>query len=288
MKPDLRDQPLDILERVLGLIEPFALIAVTDISGGTLRSKGALMAVTQDEVFGYISAGCVDGDIIYQAREALDDGKIRTLVYGEGSPFKDITLPCGGTIQLSIYPYPDKSRLRAVQDETSNRRAATLRLPGFNHEYTPKISLRIAGRGAPFIALMELAHASGFLVHGQSPDAELERDFFNRFDHLKDPAQTHDCFTDPWSAVIFVFHDHDWEMALLQQALKGESFYIGAMGSDRTHALRRDSLKAIGVTNTDRIHGPIGLIPAMRDANRLAISVLAQIIDKAQQQGRLT
>lgn len=280
--------PLDILRLALGQSSPVALVAVTDINGGTLREKGALMAVTEAHVFGYISAGCVDGDIIYQARQALTDNQPRHLVYGEGSPFKDIALPCGGTIKVSIFPTPDTASMMQVLKATEQRQPARFRLGDFDHIYNPKISLRIVGRGAPFRALADIARASGFLIHGQSPDDDIDPAIFDRFEHLKDPSQVPECHTDPWSAVVFLFHDHDWEPALLQQALAGESFYIGAMGSVRTHALRLATLKKMGAENIDRIRGPIGLIPAMRDANRLALSILAEIIAAVQQQGRLS
>lgn len=284
----MRSNPLDILKLALESREPIALVAVTDINGGTLRSKGALMAVTTTKAFGYISAGCVDGDIIFQARQSLENGQVRHLVYGEGSPFKDISLPCGGTINVSVFPNPDRNVIKAVISKTTDRQPAILCLSGFEHEYTPELSLRIVGRGAPFVAMADLAQASGFSVHGQSPDPDLAQDNFFRFDHLKDPSQTFDCYTDPWSAVVFLFHDHDWEPALLRQALLGDSFYIGAMGSERTHALRLTALQEYGVANSARIRGPIGLIPAMRDARTLAVSVLAEIIETAQQQGRLS
>ena len=64
---------------------------------------------------------------------------------------------------------------------------------------------------------------------------------------------------------------------------------IGAMGSDRTHAGRKAMLSERGVSPNDiaRIHGPIGIIPTMRDANLLALSTLAQIVQSAQDKGRL-
>ncbi len=284
----MHSNPLDIIGQILDLDEPVALIAVTEINGGTLRAKGALMAVTASDVYGYISAGCVDGDIAFQAREALNIGEVRSLIYGEGSPFKDIALPCGGTIKVSIFPNPDRAVLTEVMEKTQSRRSATLQLPEFTHVYSPKLCLRIVGRGAPFQALTKLALTAGFIVHGQSPDAELNQSGFYRFDHLKDPSDTPASFTDPWTAVVFLFHDHDWEPVLLRQALAGEHFYIGAMGSDRTHKLRLETLNEMGVTGTDRIRGPIGLIPALRDANRLAVSVLAEIIATAQDAGRLS
>jgi len=261
----LLSHPLDILRRVSETPDAVALIAVTDINGGTLRSKGALMAVTPDRSFGYISAGCVDGDIAFQARESLKDGQIRHLTYGEGSEL-----------------------MASIVQAAKARNPAQLNLPGFEHSYAPRLTLRVAGRGAPFSAMARLAHAAGFEVHGQSPDADLKDDCFFRFDHLKDPGQIHDCFSDPWSAVIFLFHDHDWEPALLTQALDGESFYIGAMGSQRTHAIRLERLRQNGVANLERIKGPVGLIPAMRDADKLAVSILAEIIDTAQSKGLLS
>jgi len=89
--------PSDVLRFVHEAEQSCAIICVTDIHGGAMRAKGALMAVREDgAVAGYISNGCVDADIIYQARAAIKDGKMRRLIYGEGSPFKDIQLPCGG------------------------------------------------------------------------------------------------------------------------------------------------------------------------------------------------
>ena len=246
------------------------------------------MAVSPENAYGYISAGCVDGDIIFQARQALTDGKDRKLIYGEGSPFKDIALPCGGTIHVRIIPEPNQQEISAAAETLGNRQKAILILDDDQFAFSPKLRLRIVGRSAPFSALASVAHQSGIEVIGQSPDQSLNQDSFARFDHLTHPDQIPPTADDPWTAVIFLFHDHDWEPALLEQALQGESFYIGAMGSEQTHAARVETLKAMGASNTDRIRGPIGLIPAMRNANMLAISILAEIVDEARKSGRLS
>jgi xanthine dehydrogenase accessory factor len=77
-----------------------------------------------------------------------------------------------------------------------------------------------------------------------------------------------------------MMHDQDWEPALLTQALGGSAFYIGAVGSPHTHRKRCANLLACGIEpcDIDRIKGPIGLVPSMRDASMLAISTLAEII----------
>ena len=77
-----------------------------------------------------------------------------------------------------------------------------------------------------------------------------------------------------------MFHDRDWEIPLLKQALQGDAFYIGAVGSPRTQAKRLLELRDSGVSpsRAARVNGPIGVVPSLRDAPSLATSTLAEII----------
>ena len=81
------------------------------------------------------------------------------------------------------------------------------------------------------------------------------------------------------AAFLTLFHDHDWEPSLLQAALATDAEYIGSLGSKRTHAIRLEHLRNLGLTDEDvqRLHGPIGLVPSLRDAPMIAISALAEI-----------
>ena len=85
---------------------------------------------------------------------------------------------------------------------------------------------------------------------------------------------------DAWTAIVCLFHDHDWEGPLLAQALGTPAFYVGAMGSRKTHAARLEGLRALGVAEADaaRIVSPIGLIPSSRDPETLALSTLCQVV----------
>ncbi|MGJ8564286.1 MAG: XdhC family protein [Alphaproteobacteria bacterium] len=270
-----------------------ALIVAKTITGGTLRAPGALMCVSDNgESAGYMSNGCVDADIMSQARQAITDGKPRGLVYGEGSPFKDIILPCGGAIDIWIWPRPDVRALKVCVSELDARRSHEIVFgpSGFSHRYTPKLRLRIAGRGEAVRALAVQAIGAGFEVITQSPDAEILSSIDGIiFDHLTGPTAPPPRPDDPWTAFILMFHDHDWEPAFLLQALEGNAFYIGAMGSPRTQAARKEMLRGRGITAEEirRIKGPIGLIPSMRDANLLALSTLADIVRTAQDEKRL-
>lgn len=268
------------------------------------------MAVTADgKTAGYISNGCVDADIISQARATLHANKTISLLYGEGSPFKDIQLPCGGSIEVSIVPNPDPIVIDTAVLSLSARKSITLQISenglcipknstDMNEEaleitYQPKLRLRIVGRGAPVRSLALQATQSGFEVHIQSPEPDLKAlaNTHNliTFELLNTPETPPPCQDDKWTALILMFHDHEWETEILKRALPGPAFYVGALGSPLTHSVRCETLRASGVSqdNIAKIHGPIGLIPSMRDANLLAVSTLGEIIKTAQIKHRL-
>jgi len=81
------------------------------------------------------------------------------------------------------------------------------------------------------------------------------------------------------TAVVTLTHDPKLDDPALQAALRSPAFYIGALGSKRTHAARLQRLAAAGFTETDfiRIHGPVGLSIGALSPAELAISVLGQI-----------
>ena len=108
--------------------------------------------------------------------------------------------------------------------------------------------------------------------------------FCRNAEHLIDPDHPPKLSDDERTAVVCLFHDHDWEAALLKQALEGPAFYVGAMGSELTHKDRSEKLARSGVSQQkiDEIKAPIGLVSAQRDSRFLAISILAEIIETAQ------
>jgi xanthine dehydrogenase accessory factor len=92
---------------------------------------------------------------------------------------------------------------------------------------------------------------------------------------------------DPWTAVILLFHEHEWEDAILKWALDSSAFYVGALGGRKAVERRLGGLSSAGVDEhaLARLHGPIGLIPVAKDAPMLAISILAEV---AERYGKLT
>jgi xanthine dehydrogenase accessory factor len=81
------------------------------------------------------------------------------------------------------------------------------------------------------------------------------------------------------SAVVALTHDPKLDDPGLIAALKSNCFYIGALGSKKTHAGRLVRLRAEGFSDTDleRIHGPIGLDIGARSPAEIAVSILAEI-----------
>jgi xanthine dehydrogenase accessory factor len=81
------------------------------------------------------------------------------------------------------------------------------------------------------------------------------------------------------SAVVTLTHDPKLDDPALAVALRSDCFYIGALGSRRTHAARCSRLTELGLSDSDlkRIHGPIGLAIGAVSPAEVAISIVAQM-----------
>ena len=84
------------------------------------------------------------------------------------------------------------------------------------------------------------------------------------------------------SALVVLVHDPKIDDPALVAGLASPAFYIGALGSKRTHAARLARLKAHGITDDAlaRIHGPMGLAIGARSPEEIAVSILAQMTER--------
>lgn len=284
--------------------ERTALVTITDVIGRSSRDAGTHMAVSETGAFkGSLSGGCVEAAVVGEALRVIRQGEAELLRFGLGSPFLDIRLPCGGGIDLLIVPEPAYAVIEAAEQRLAARRPAafaltrggTVALAGaaparsgwdgdlFIASHRPDLRLFIVGHGAETEALARLSTAYGAEVRVLTPDATIVETLEGQgiaVWRLKTPARSAHLATDPHSAVVMLFHDHDWETELLAQALEQDSFFIGAMGSRATHARRLEALAGsqVNAAALARVEGPIGLIPATRDPDTLALSVLAQVV----------
>ncbi|MBC8303649.1 MAG: XdhC family protein [Pelagibacterales bacterium] len=86
--------------------------------------------------------------------------------------------------------------------------------------------------------------------------------------------------TDSNSALIALTHDPKIDDPALQHAIKNKFYYIGALGSKKTHANRCERLKKAGFSDDEinQIHGPIGIKLGGRAAPEIALSIIAQLV----------
>ncbi|MEL6874685.1 MAG: XdhC family protein [Pseudomonadota bacterium] len=281
------------------------LVTVASVSGSSMRDPGAHMAVCADGRFtGSLSGGCIEAAVVAEAQNTLNEGCPRMVRFGEGSPYLDIRLPCGGGLDIHFYPLDEDELVASCHDAIVRRRPFGLRLPcgagpaEFLREagetiwqrdgnvvevaHWPAPKLLIAGHGAASVKVARMGASMkmdvAFLSSDEQLVAELERDGFDAH-LLKTPQDVSQLSGDRWTAIIFMFHDHDWEGHLMRHALDQPHFYFGAMGGRQAHALRVETLVELGAAAEQiaSIHAPIGLFHSSRDPDTLALSVVAEV-----------
>ena len=292
------EHPSDILSRAAYLADEdchFALITSLEIEGGAAREVGSLAIVEKTgSMTGYLSNGCIDRDIQHHALDALQSGQKKLIRYGDGARYADLKLPCGGALSVLIDPAPDIQAINQAAGRLIDRKPVNLlfevmedvgTLISKRFTYTPRHRLVLAGRGAIFRAMAQVGYITGFDVHLLSPETED----LAAVSHLSGLSPIHLTtpnsgqalrMLDAYSAFVTLFHDHDWEPSLLNAALKTPACFIGSLGSRRTHEMRRETLRQMGISEASlsRLRGPIGLVPSLRDAPSIALSTLAEVI----------
>jgi len=86
---------------------------------------------------------------------------------------------------------------------------------------------------------------------------------------------------DSRTAVVTLTHDPKLDDAALEVALKSDAFYIGSLGSRKTHLARTHRLARLGFDDAAiaRVRGPVGLAIGARAPAEIAVSILAQVIE---------
>lgn len=246
------------------------LCTVVGIEGSFSRRVGAQLAVLPDgTTIGSLADSCLEAQL---AADMAAAKAARTIRYGAGSRKIDFRLPCGGGLDILLDPAPDRRSCRRAMDQLSRRAPARLTLSDnrllAERAYLPRLRITAFGEGPELAALAKLAQAMDFEIACHDKG------------HLTLGQQAAEAQFDQWTAALFLFHDHDWEVALLEQALASRAFFIGAQGGENARVARSLALVARGVAeeNIARITSPIGLIPACKTPAALALSALAEVV----------
>ncbi|SEP00870.1 xanthine dehydrogenase accessory factor [Salinihabitans flavidus] len=291
------------------------LATVVETWGSAPRRVGAQMVVSGDgELQGSVSGGCVEGAVMIEAMEALDEGEARLLEFGvsDGDAFA-VGLACGGTIRILVEPvgkvFPeamlaDLVAARAARQPIAyvvdpDRGARALVREGFETRFrmdrsgmeedgrfvaihNPPLRLIVVGAVHIAQALVPMARIAGYDPVIVDPRSAFGSDARFPGERLVDDwpdAALETIGLDTRTALVLLTHDPKLDDPALHLALRSEVFYIGALGSTRTHAKRVERLTEAGFSASEigRIHGPVGLDIGAASPAEIALSVLAQM-----------
>ena len=294
--------------------EPCWLATVVQTWGSSPRPIGSLFACnTQGQVSGSLSGGCVEDDLLEKlTRGELAAEKAQFLQYGvTAEETEKLGLPCGGHLHIVVEPLraaePWLSHFKHMRSRLAERRPVRRRLdlrhgdfshrdvdahepvawdPAsevLEHTYGPRRQLFIIGAGMVSKYLADMAQALDYEVTVCDPRDYLLRDFnvpgarlIN--DMPDDAVRAH--AQDASSAIVALTHDPRIDDMGLMEALTTKAFYVGAMGSSRTSASRRERLRALdlGEAELKRLRAPIGLPIGSKTPPEIAVAVMAEII----------
>lgn len=302
-----------------------ALATVVRTWGSAPRPVGSQLVVSGDgQMMGSVSGGCVEGAVVAEALDALEDGHPRLLEFGvaDEDAFA-VGLACGGRISVLVEPVgktpgtlPEVLLATLVEARAEGRAVALLtRLETYERRLTegPGDSksaaiaerlradrsgleedgwfiavhnppLRLIVVGAVHIAqpLLPMARACGYAVHLIDPRGAFgSAARFPAEEVLDDwpDESVAALLPDARTAVVTLTHDPKLDDPAIIAALASPAFYIGCLGSTRTHAKRLARLDEAGVTQADiaRLHAPVGLDIGAKSPAEIAVSIMAEI-----------
>ncbi|AUC55211.1 XdhC/CoxI family protein [Sagittula sp. P11] len=292
------------------------LATVVETWGSAPRRVGSQLAISGEGLIeGSVSGGCVEGAVIVEALEALEDGDARELEFGvsDGDAFA-VGLACGGTIRVLVEPVgkvmpegllTELCAARAAREpaayvvdlETGRREVVRegyetrfrMDRSGFEEDgrtfvaiHNPPLRLIVVGAVHIAQALVPMARIAGYdpiIIDPRETFGSEARFPGERI--LNDwPDEAVEALgLDGRTALVLLTHDPKLDDPALEKALASKCFYIGALGSTRTHGKRITRLEAQGFSEDQiaRIHGPIGLDIGAAGPAEIAVSVIAEM-----------
>ncbi|MFI5309293.1 MAG: XdhC family protein [Polyangiales bacterium] len=174
----------------------------------------------------------------------------------------------------------------AAQEALRNGKSAVVRLgerEAFLHVFEPTLRLVVVGAVHVAQTLAPMAALNGLEVTVVDPRrafATPERFPGVRLEHLWPDEALTGLALDRRTAVVTLSHDPKLDDPALEAALRGGAFYVGALGSRRSHQSRLQRLRERGIDEVmlERIRGPVGLDIGARTAAEIATSIVAELV----------
>jgi len=283
------------------------LATVVRTWGSSPRPPGALLAIRGDGlVTGSVSGGCIEDDLIERVRRGeIDPARPSVARYGiAAEEAHRFGLPCGGTLELVVEPFTVESGIDALCEALGGGAlvARTLEMTSGRARWGPAAAadgLRFDGERLVTI------HGPRYrmLVIGAGQLSSYLASMAVGLDYRVTVCDPRESYTDEWnvpgteivrmmpddaviemkldgrSAVIALTHDPKLDDLALMEALKTPAFYVGALGSRRNNAARRERLREFDLSDAElaRLHGPVGIYIGSRTPPEIAISILAEV-----------
>jgi xanthine dehydrogenase accessory factor len=232
-----------------------AIATIVECRGSSPQKQGAKMLVRDDaSILGTLGGGCLEADVVQAAIMAIKDQEPRTMPFSLTE--REGGLVCGGTVLVYIEPI------------------------------VPEPHLVILGAGHVGKAVAKLARTAGFRVsvmddrsefanRDEIPDAHevVLGDFRKACDGIEISTGTY---------IVVATRGHNHDLDAVQAALRTPAGYIGLLGSRRKKGLMRRALGECGFAEEeiDRVIIPVGLDIGSVSPQEIAISIMAQIIQK--------
>jgi xanthine dehydrogenase accessory factor len=238
--------------------EPFAIATVVRFEPPVSGKPGDKAIIYADgEIWGWIGGGCAQAVVIKEALKALEDAEPRLVrLHPSANPDSeqgvvDYAMTChsGGSLDIFIEPV------------------------------LPSRRVVIFGRSAVAQALATLAKAINYRVAAVAPGASVEH--FPNIDAIyEEIAGSHLAITPRTFVVISTQGEHDEEA--LAEALHSNAEYVAFVASEKKARKILESLEEGGVSTDqiNRIKSPAGIEIGAVSAEEIAVSILAEIVEK--------
>jgi xanthine dehydrogenase accessory factor len=278
--------------------------------GSSPRPPGSMMALREDgQLVGSVSGGCIEDDLIYRLSQAdpVFAGPGVTTYGEQAEEGRRFGLPCGGTVEVILEPAGDGAWLVQLLEAIRARRGVERRLDLQTGEvtladsgeadrvefdgrclravYAPRERLLIVGAGQLSRCVAGMAVMLDMDVTVCDPRPEYHEGW-EALEGVVLATRLPDEVVSvmqpgPRDAVLALTHDPKLDDLALMEALRSPAFFVGALGSRRTNAARRERLLEFDVTpeQLEHLQGPVGLPIGAKTPAEIAVSILAQLVE---------
>lgn len=283
-----------------------SLVTVVGTWGTSPRPVGAMMAVSSGGQFtGSVSGGCVEQELVERLRSGPPSAPEHVSYGVTSAQAARYGLACGGMLDILVEPIRSGAWAQEILNAIERRKPVIRRLSiptgevtladaddsaelefdddALTVPYLPRWRMVVTGAGHLSVVTTRMAIELGYEVIISEPRAPYRESWplasVPVFGTMPDDL-IRELRPDRHTVVLALTHDPKIDDLLLIEALQGDAFYVGALGSSRTNATRRQRLQQhFQITDAQlaKLHGPIGLDLNTRRVPEIALAILAEI-----------